>query len=234
MTPRKKQHPKGLRMKELSEATGLPKSTLLYYVDQGLLPQPAKTSPNMAFYPPECVDRAAMIRQLQENQHLPLAKIKTVLEAHDRGEDIAPMLLVNQVIFGDQDQTLMSLEEFCEKSGLPSEIVAELEKAQLLLPLSDQGYDSLDLAQAKVLLERASLGLSPQDASFYPRIANQLVDEEMALRHRMTHKLPADQDANITASMVQAARAMRSYIIDRIFQRRVAAAKSLKDESLLS
>ena len=40
--------PKGLRMKQLMEATGLPKSTLLYYVEQGLLPPPVKTSPNMA------------------------------------------------------------------------------------------------------------------------------------------------------------------------------------------
>ncbi len=234
MTPKTKKHPRGLRMKALSEATGLPKSTLLYYVDQGLLPQPEKTSPNMAFYPPECVERAAMIRQLQVNQRLPLAKIKTLLEARERGEDIAPMLLVNQAIFGDRDETLMSLEEFCAQSGLSPEIVAELEKAQLLLPLSDQGYDSQDVAMAQVLLKRASLGLTPEDASFYPRIANQLVDEEMALRHRMTHELPIEQDATITASMVHAARAMRSYIIDRIFQRRVAAAKSLKDESVLS
>lgn len=225
---------KGLRMKELSQATGLPKSTLLFYVDQGLLPQPVKTSPNMAFYAPECVERVALIRQLQENQHLPLAKIKTVLEARDRGEDLAPLLMVNKVIFGDQDETLMSLDEFCTQSGLSPEIVTELEKAQLLLPLSDQGYDSQDVAMAQVLLKRASLGLTPKDASFYPRIANQLVDEEMAIRHRMTHNLPIDQDAAITASMVHAARAMRSYIIDRIFQRRVAAAKGLKDESLLS
>lgn len=234
MTPAKKTHPKGLRMKELVEATGLPKSTLLFYVDQGLLPQPEKTSPNMAFYPPECVERAAMIRGLQVNQRLPLAKIKTVLQAQDRGEDIAPMLMVNQVIFGGGDESLMSLEEFCAQSGLSPEVVAELEKAQLLLPLSEQGYDSQDLAMAEVLIKRAEAGLTPADASFYPRIANQLVDEEMAVRHRVTHNLPDAQDALITAEMVQAARAMRSYIIDRIFQRRVAAAKSLKDESLLS
>ena len=234
MTPRSKQQPKGLRMKELSKATGLPKSTLLYYVDQGLLPEPEKTSPNMAFYAPECVERVALIRQLQENQRLPLAKIKAMLDAIDRGEDVAPLLMLNQVIFGDGQERLMTLKEFCALSGLSPDKVGELEKAQLLLPLSDQGYDSQDLAMAQVLATRASLGLTPQDASFYPRIANQLVDEEMALRRRLTHELPMAEDAAITMGMVQAARAMRSYIIDRIFQRRVAAAQNLKDESLLS
>lgn len=234
MTSDKQQQPqKGLRMKELAEATGLPKSTLLFYVEQGLLPQPEKTSPNMAYYPPECVERAALIKQLQENQRLPLAKIKAVLEANERGEDIAPLLLLNQTIFGEQQEKLMTLEEFCAQSGFSPEVVAELEKAQLLLPLSEQGYDSQDLAMAQVLAARAAQGLTPEDASFYPRLANELVDQEMAVRHRLTHELPVYEDAAVTMRMVQTARAMRSYIIDRVFQRRVAAAKNLKDESLL-
>jgi DNA-binding transcriptional MerR regulator len=234
MKNKNKKSPKGLRMKELCKATGLPKSTLLFYVEQGLLPQPEKTSPNMAYYPHECVERAGLIKQLQESHHLPLAKIKSVLEANERGEDIAPLLLLNQTIFGDQQEKLMTLEEFCEQSGLSPERVAKLEKAQLLLPLSGQGYDSQDLAMAQVLGARAAQGLTPEDASFYPRIANELVDEEMAVRHRMTHDLPFAEDAAVTMRMVQTARAMRSYIIDRIFQRRVASAQSLKDESLLS
>ncbi|MFH2128218.1 MAG: MerR family transcriptional regulator [Pseudomonadota bacterium] len=234
MKSKKQTGPKGLRMKELCEATGLPKSTLLYYVDQGLLPQPEKTSPNMAFYPPECVERAALIRQLQSDQRLPLAKIKSVLEAHDRGEDITPLLMVNQVIFGDREEPLMTLEEFCANSGLSPEQVSELEKAQLLMPLYDQGYDAQDLAMAQVLARGAALGLTPEDASFYTRLAKQLVDAEMALRHRLTHSLPMAQDASLTAAMVQSARIMRGYVIERVFQKRVAASQNLKDESLLS
>ena len=38
-----------MRMNQLMVATGLPKSTLLYYVELGLLPRPVKTSPNMAY-----------------------------------------------------------------------------------------------------------------------------------------------------------------------------------------
>ncbi len=234
MKSKNKTGPKGLRMKELCEATGLPKSTLLYYVDQGLLPQPEKTSPNMAFYPPECVERAALIRQLQSDQRLPLAKIKSVLEALDRGEDVTPLLMVHQVIFGDQTEELMSLEEFCQQSGLGQEQVKELEQAQLLMPLSNEGYDSQDLAMAQVLARGAERGLTSDDASFYPRLAKQMVDAEMALRRRLTHSLPMAQDASLTAAMVQTARIMRGYIIERIFQKRVAASQSLKDESLLS
>ena len=52
-------------MKELVQATGLPKSTILHYLNQGLLSQPVKTSPNMAYYDPSCVQRVAMIKEMQ-------------------------------------------------------------------------------------------------------------------------------------------------------------------------
>lgn len=53
-------------MNELTSATGVPKSTVLYYLGQGLLPQPRKTSPNMAYYEPSSIDRIRLIQQLQK------------------------------------------------------------------------------------------------------------------------------------------------------------------------
>jgi len=233
MTTRSAQKPQGLRMKELMQATGLPKSTLLYYVDQELLPPPRKTSPNMAFYAPECVERAALIRRLQSEHRLPLAKIKNVLQARDRGEDIEPLLALNQVVFGDQNDELLSRKELCRLSGLTPSQVESLERNQLLLPLSKGGYDAQDLALASMLAKGLAHGVKPEYLTFYPKLAKQIVDQEMGLRHRLTHELPASQDADFTSIMVQAARAMRGYVIDRIFQLRIAAARDLKDPELL-
>ena len=66
--------------------------------------------------------------------------------------------------------------------------------------------------------------------AFYAVAAKQIVDEEMRLRARFTAHLPEDQDAGITQRLVQSARAMRNYVIDRTFQRRIATAGHLKDE----
>ena len=78
------------------------------------------------------------------------------------------------------------------------------------------------------------MGMEVEDLTFYPVLAKQIVDEEMALRRRLTHDLPAELDAGRTLQLVQAARATRSYVIDRIFRLRVASARDLKDEELLS
>ena len=69
-----------LRVGELAEASGVPVPTIKHYLREGLLPEPVKTSRNMAYYPPEFVDRIKLIKQLQEERFMPLKAIKSVLD----------------------------------------------------------------------------------------------------------------------------------------------------------
>ena len=69
-----------LRMGELAEASGVPAATIKHYLREGLLPEPHKTSRNMAYYPPEFVERIRLIKQLQEERFMPLRVIREVLE----------------------------------------------------------------------------------------------------------------------------------------------------------
>ena len=76
-----------LRMGELAEASGVPAPTIKHYLREGLLPEGVKTSRNMAYYPPEFVDRIRLIKRLQEERFMPLKAIKGVLEeGTDRAE----------------------------------------------------------------------------------------------------------------------------------------------------
>src|SRR5919197_1027898 len=69
-----------LRISELAERSGVPVATIRHYLREGLLPEPVKTSRNMAYYPPEFVERIRLIKQLQEERFMPLKLIKSVLE----------------------------------------------------------------------------------------------------------------------------------------------------------
>src|SRR4051794_34529123 len=69
-----------LKMKELAEASGVSAGTIKHYLREGLLPEPVRTSRNMAYYPPEFVERIKLIKQLQEERYLPLKLIRSVLE----------------------------------------------------------------------------------------------------------------------------------------------------------
>ena len=69
-----------LRMGELAEASGVSAATIKHYLREGLLPEPVKTSRNMAYYPAEFVERIRLIKQLQEERYMPLKVIKDLLE----------------------------------------------------------------------------------------------------------------------------------------------------------
>ena len=72
-----------LKISELADASGVPVATVRHYLREGLLPEPVKTSRNMAYYPPEFVQRIRLIKQLQEERFMPLRVIRDLLERED-------------------------------------------------------------------------------------------------------------------------------------------------------
>ncbi|MFH1114739.1 MAG: MerR family transcriptional regulator [Pseudomonadota bacterium] len=221
-------------MKDLVEAGGVPKSTILHYVNEGLLPPPLKTSVNMAYYDPACVERIGFVKTMQSRHRLPLNKIKHLLTLRDQGQDVTLRTQLVQTIFGEVAGEPITEDLFCETTGLKPRQVLDLIDADLLLPLHPDAFDQEDVALGTLYAGALNRGLTVEDLAFYPELGKKIVDEEMALRRRITHHLPEEADAEQTLRLVQAARATRSYIIDRLFQKRVAAATSLKDDGLLS
>ena len=73
-----------LKMSELVERAGVEKSTIQHYLREGLLPEPAeRPHRNMAYYSADVVERIALIKQLQTERRLPLARIKQLLVDHE-------------------------------------------------------------------------------------------------------------------------------------------------------
>lgn len=71
------------KISDVVEMTGASKEAVRFYVNEGLLPKPRKTSKNMAWYSSEHVERIQLIRELQEKQFLPLKAIKSLLHDTD-------------------------------------------------------------------------------------------------------------------------------------------------------
>lgn len=222
--------PAGLKMNELASATGVPKSTILYYLSQGLLPEPRKTSRNMAYYDPGCVERIKLIQQMQERHRLTLSEIKRGLDDTERGADRGVYLELNEEVFGSfNPRRLLDAKTFCRETGLSAGQLEELLQARLLLPLGEGRFDVDDVGMGRMYLDAFNFGIRPDDLSYYAELGEKIVDHEMTLRSRMTGRLPYPEDAAATIQMVKKARMCRAYVIDRLFQHRVAAMKDLKD-----
>ena len=220
----------GLRMKELVEATGVPKSTILHYLNQGLLPEPQKTSPNMAYYDPTCTDRIQYIQHLQHRHRLSLSEIKQMLEKKADRLDFSLYSELDTIIFGQiQDQRLLDKSEFCAATGLDEEQLDDLLEARMLLPLKKGSFDPQDINMGKMYAAVSAFGLGTEDMTGYVDLCEKIVDHEMAVRNRVTHHLPYAEDAALTIELVKSARMMRAYLLERLFQHRVAAMTDLKE-----
>ena len=76
-----------LKISELAERSGVSTATIKHYLREGLLGEGdgvVKTSRNMAWYPPELVERLRLIKRLQEERYLPLRVIREILGAGER------------------------------------------------------------------------------------------------------------------------------------------------------
>src|SRR6201991_4531189 len=113
-----------LRMGELAEASGVPAPTIKHYLREGLLPEGLKTSRNMAYYPPEFVDRIRLIKRLQEERYLPLKAIRRVLEeGPERAEALLELedRILDRALGAERTRTAVS--EVRKRYGVPKEVL---------------------------------------------------------------------------------------------------------------
>ena len=220
----------GLKMKDLVNATGVPKATILHYLREGLLPEPVKTSTNMAYYDQLSVSRIRLIRQLQRHHRLKLSEIRRVLAESIDEEELSMRASLNELIFGPlQTEGDLDLPAFCEATGLSREQVQQFLRAKLLLPAQEGRFDREDVVMGRMYGSGMAAGMQLEDMTYYVELGEKIIDHELALRGRLTRHLPSLQNASLTMQLVQAARMTRAYIIDRLFQRRISAMRDLRD-----
>jgi DNA-binding transcriptional MerR regulator len=189
-----------LRMGELVEASGVPGPTIKHYLREGLLPEPVRTSRNMAYYPPEFVERLKLIKQLQEERFMPLRAIKSLL---DEGPERARTLLeledsiLERALAGER--TRSSAAEVREAYGVPKEVLDRLEALEVLSPNS-RGYSPSDVKIIEAISRfRAGgydeqIGFTVYDTLRYKTVLEELVKQEVEMvMDRLAEEVPPER-----------------------------------------
>jgi DNA-binding transcriptional MerR regulator len=189
-----------LRMRELAAASGVPAPTIKHYLREGLLPEPVKTSRNMAYYPPEFVDRIKLIKRLQEERFLPLKAIKTVLdEDPDRAEAMLALgdQILDRALAGERSRT--SAAEVRKRYGVPKEVLDRLAELEVLTPNS-RGYTPSDVTIIEAISRfRAGgydeqIGFTVYDTLRYKAALEELVRQEVdVVMDRLAGEVPPER-----------------------------------------
>jgi DNA-binding transcriptional MerR regulator len=136
-----------VKISELAERADVPVATVRHYLREGLLPEGVKTSRNMAYYPPEFVERIRLIKRLQEQRFMPLRVIKELLDsangdlerlsAFAEGGDA----LLQRALGPDQRTPE---EEVLRRFEIPERALRRLAEVGVLSP-NDDGYSQTDV-----------------------------------------------------------------------------------------
>lgn len=200
-----------LKMRELAERSGVSAGTIKHYLREGLLGDGegvVRTSRNMAYYPPDFVDRIRLIKRLQEERFMPLKVIGQVL-AEDPGRLEALIELEDRIIeraISVQERGRISKAEARRRYDVPDPVLDRLEEIGVLTP-SSRGYDPDDVAIIEAISRfRAggydeALGFTVYDTLRYQEALEPLVREEVGtLLARLAGEVEVDRAAEIIAS----------------------------------
>jgi DNA-binding transcriptional MerR regulator len=182
-----------LKMSELAERSGVSAGTIKHYLREGLLGGDGdvlRTSRNMAYYPPDYVERIRTIKRLQEQRFMPLRAIKEILER------AAP----------EREEARVSVAEARRRYEIPQNALDRLRDIGVLTP-SAKGYDADDLKIIEAISRfRAggydeALGFTVYDTLRYKDALSPLVEEEVrVLLERVAGEVSIDRAVEIIAS----------------------------------
>ncbi len=200
-----------LKMRDLAERSGVSAGTIKHYLREGVLGDDegiVRTSRNMAWYPPDFVDRIKLVKRLQEERFMPLRLIKGVM---DRGpEQAAAMVDVEDRILeralAAQTGERLSKTQARERYGVPQNVLDRLAEIAVLTP-DRRGYDRDDVQIIEAISRfRASgydeaLGFTVFDTLRYREALQPLVEDEVrTLLDRLAGEVPVERAAGIIAS----------------------------------
>src|SRR3954451_12892203 len=189
-----------LRMRELAAASGVSSGTIKHYLREGLLPEPVKTSRNMAYYPPDFVERIKLIKQLQEERFMPLKVIKRMI---DRDPERARAMVeledrvLERALAGEE--TRVSRAELERTYDVPRSVLDRLAELEVLTPNS-RGYSPSDVRIVEAIARfRAGgyderIGFTVYDTLRYKEALEQLVQQEIDMvMNRLAGEVPPER-----------------------------------------
>ncbi|HWG08106.1 MAG TPA: MerR family transcriptional regulator [Solirubrobacteraceae bacterium] len=204
-----------LKMSELAERSGVSAGTIRHYLREGLLGEGediVRTSRNMAYYPPEYVERIELIKRLQEKRYMPLRVIKGTLE-EDPGRVRALIELEDRILeralASAEDSRRVSPKAVQERYEIPRNVLDRLAEIGVLTP-NRGGYDQDDVKIIEAIASfraggyEEALGFTVYDTLRYREALEPLVQAEVrALLERLAGEVEVERAMEIVAAGVE-------------------------------
>lgn len=205
-----KRKPGMMRMKQLSAASGVPKGTIQFYINEGLIPRPTKTHANMAYYNESHLNAIRLVKELQQKRFLPLSVIKQVVGGGRGGlrvDEIRTLTEIDGKLFRNLAENPkvrpVTARQLSGQTGVSLKEIRQMERVRILNPTRKgnrvlYGEDDIRIVECLARLREAGfseeLGWHGQVFSVYRDFLQRLVEEEAKiLMSRVSGKVTVER-----------------------------------------
>jgi DNA-binding transcriptional MerR regulator len=210
-----------IKMAELVEKTGVPKSTILYYIKEGLLPEPERIKQNVCLYDAGYVERIKFIKYLQTAYSRTISEIKSSMCSHSYDFSEGSDMLIDflEKLSGTPANSCkMTKKELSDKSGLSEDFITSLVDKCIVIPLSEELFDEKDMEIVLIYHKLFLAGWSTEFFEKYADISREL--SSYAIKGIMDMKKKLNEDGTMSNEvqhlMFEIPLNIEPYIINRL------------------
>ena len=219
------------KISEVVTRTDVPKSTILYYIKEGLLPQAKKVKPNVHKYNAEHIELLKYIKYMQETMGSSIDEIKSALEKkNDSFSGSYTMLapLMNTLSGESSKMKQYKRSDFIEYFDIDEKLLAMLLQDKILIPLDEDAYTQKD-ASVIVLVENfIEVGVDYSILKEYVKHGRILADLEQKMQMDLCQVKNDKNFSILWKIMFETLFKTKEYILNRSTYKSLH--KSLKDE----
>jgi len=209
-----------MKMKELSQLSDTPKSTILYYIKEGLLPEPRKVKANLSLYDETYVERIRFIKYLQINLGASIEQIKDLIkkDSFDFSEAFKATIETIEMLTSPANDAEYDENRLCLSSGLDCD---DLDRYVSMGAISKRGghFGVKEMEIADILKRLENIEGAKRVLTAYLECARHLGELEADLAVKVMHD--ADADSNDTArTLLDATLILKPYIMNMTLVRK--------------
>jgi len=176
------------KISELVSKTGVPKSTILYYIREGLLPQAQKLKPNVHRYSDEHIELIKYISYMKENFQTSNEHLKNILQNRNQSFSSSSSMitpLMNTLSSVSPDDEHYTKEAFTKRFHVDEALLETLLQDEILTPLGENDFTEKEASMVKLVSHYLETGIDYDILRQYVFHAKSL----SLLEHRMQMQL---------------------------------------------
>jgi DNA-binding transcriptional MerR regulator len=219
------------KISELVEQTEVPKSTILYYIREGLLPEAKKIKSNVHRYSDEHMELIKYIKYMQQEIGSTNEQIKTILQNKNQSLSssfsmLAPLMQTLSAI--PSSATHYSQKNFIKEYGFNEVFVQTLLEDDILSPIGENDFTDKEASIIRLVEKFQEVGIEYEIIKEYVSHARSLSQLELTMQQQLCSVRSEENFSTLWKIMFETLFNAKEYIFSRATHK--VLFEALKDE----